>query len=48
MRDEKFPLAAQAMDASVNIDTATMKSQRIVSSRVRNPVSGMEMISAIR
>jgi hypothetical protein len=48
MRDEKFVLAAQAIDASVNTDTATTKSHRIVSKRVRNPVSGIEIISAIR
>jgi hypothetical protein len=42
MRDEKFVLAAQAIDASVNTDTATTKSHRIVSKRVRNPVSGID------
>ena len=44
----KFPLSAQAIDANVNIETATTNNQRIVSSRVRNPVSGIAMISAIK
>ena len=39
---------AQAIDANVNTETATTNSQRIVSSRVRNPVSGIAMISAIK
>ena len=48
MSDKKLALAAQAIDASVKAETATTKSHRIVSKRVRNPVSGIEMISAIR
>src|SRR5262245_21663746 len=47
MRDEKLVLAAQAVDASVKTETATTNSRRIVSKRVRNPVTGVEMISAI-
>ena len=46
--DEKLPLMAQAIEANVNTETATTNSHRIVSSRVRNPVSGIAMISAIK
>ena len=44
----KLPLAAQAIDASVKIETAMTNSQRMVSVRVKKPVSGMATISAIR
>ena len=33
---------------TVNTETATTNNQRIVSSRVKNPVSGIAMISAIK
>ena len=48
IRDEKLSLAAQAIDASVNRETADTNSHRIVSTRARSPVSGIEMISAIK
>jgi len=48
MNDEKLPLAAQAIDASVKTEMALTNSHRIVSVRVKMPVSGMAMISAIR
>ena len=48
INDAKLPLIAQAIDASVKTETATTNSHRIVSTRVRNPVSGIAMISAIR
>jgi hypothetical protein len=48
IRVEKLPLRAHMIDARVNAETATTKSHRIVSTRVRNPVSGIEMISAIK
>src|SRR5579885_2327793 len=41
-------LAAQPIDASVKIAMLAMNSPRMVSARVRNPVSGIAMISAIR
>ena len=41
-------LKAQAIDASVKTKTALTNSHRIVSVRVKMPVSGMAMISAIR
>jgi len=48
IKDAKLPLIAQAIDANVNTETATTNNHRIVSSRVRNPVSGIAMISAIK
>ncbi len=48
IRDEKLPLEAQPIDASIKIKVATKNSHRIVNKRVKNPVSGIEMISAIR
>src|SRR3974390_3924258 len=48
IKDGKFSLAAQAIDASVNTKTAMVNSHLIVSARIRNPVSGIEMISAIK
>ena len=48
INDEKLPLMAQAIDASVNTETATKNSHRIVGSRVRNPVRGIAMISEIK
>ena len=48
IRDEKLSLAAQAIDASVNRETANTNSHRIVSTRAKSPVSGIEMISAIK
>ena len=44
----KSPLNAQPSEASVNSVIAATNSQRNVSARVSNPVSGIAMISAIR
>ena len=44
----KLPLAAQAIDAMVKTTTAVTNSHRMVSVRVRKPVSGIAMTSAIR
>ena len=45
---EKLPLSAQPIEASVNRPIAATNSQRSVSTRVSQPVSGIAMISAIR
>ena len=44
----KLLLKAQAIDASVKAETAMTNSHRMVKARVRKPVSGIAMISAIR
>ena len=44
----KLSLAAQPIDAAVKTAIAATTSPRIVSVRVRNPVSGMAMTSAMR
>src|SRR4029079_11944934 len=46
--DEKSTLSAQAIDATVKTETAATNSQRMVKVRVKNPVSGMATISAIK
>ena len=43
-----MPLNAQPIEAAVNSPIAATNSQRSVSTRVSQPVSGMAMISAIR
>ena len=48
IRLSKSVLQAQPAEASVNAEIDTMNSQRMPSSRVRKPVSGMAMISAMR
>ena len=44
----KLPLAAQPIDASVKPEIVTTNSQRIVSRRVKKPVNGIAMTSAMR
>ena len=46
--EAKLPLKAQPIDASVKTKMAMTNSQRSVSTRVSQPVSGMAMTSAIR
>ena len=44
----KLPLDAQPIEASVKVRTALTKSHRMLSTRIRKPVSGIEITSAIR
>jgi hypothetical protein len=44
----KLPLAAQPNEASVKTAIASTNSQRIVRARVRRPVNGIAITSAIR
>ena len=48
LRAKKLPLDAQPIDAIVKTETVTTNSHRIVRTRVKNPVSGIAMTSAIR
>ena len=48
IRAAKPVLAAQPSEASVNSEIAATNSQRMVSTRVSRPVSGMAITSAMR
>ena len=48
MRTLNVGLKAQPIEARMNTTVATVNSHRMVAARIKKPVNGIEMISAIR